>query len=335
MNKIHNILVTGGAGYIGSAFARYIQEHRKRYEVIIFDKLTYAGKRENIEDLGYRFVQGDICDKEYFREICIEYAIDTVVHFAAESHNDNSIANPELFIQTNINGTVSILEVCRELGIYLHLVSTDEVFGDLPFDDSRFTEESPYKPSSPYSSSKASADMLVRAWGRTFGIKYTISNCSNNYGSYGCTGQSVEKFIPRQITNAILGDSIKVYGTGEEVRDWIHIKDHCSGILAILEKGKYGETYLIGADGEKTNNEVAQLIAEAFDVEVEYVNDRPGHDRRYAIDWSKIHRELGWVPRYTNFENMLDDTIRWYKDNEDWWYKDKESIEQKYAQNGQ
>ena len=269
---------------------------------------------------------------------------DAVVHYAAESHNDNSLRNPDPFIQTNIVGTSVLIEACTKYDVRFHHVSTDEVYGDLPLREDlpghgegpgeKFTPESPYKPSSPYSSSKASSDLLVRAWVRSFGLKATISNCSNNYGPY----QHIEKFIPRQITNILSGIRPKLYGTGKNVRDWIHTNDHSSAVWKILNEGKIGETYLIGADGEKNNKEVLELIlklmgqsADAYD----QVKDRPGHDLRYAIDASKLRNELGWEPQYTNFEEGLKATIDWYTNHREWWQDQKAAVEAKYAKNGQ
>ena len=260
---------------------------------------------------------------------------DAIVHYAAESHNDNSIADPEPFVRTNVEGTFRLLEACRKFGVRYHHVSTDEVYGDLALDDpARFTEETPYRPSSPYSSTKASSDMLVRAWHRTFGVKATISNCSNNYGPY----QHVEKFIPRQITNLIDGVRPKLYGDGLNVRDWIHTEDHSSAVWAILTRGRIGETYLIGADGERSNIDVLRAILEAFGREpddFDWVRDRPGHDRRYAIDPTKLRRELGWEPAHTDFAEGLAETVAWYRENEAWWRPAKAATEAKYASQGQ
>ena len=293
-------------------------------------------------DVPTILVVGDICDKELVDKL-VQNA-DAVVHYAAESHNDNSLRNPDPFIQTNIVGTSVLIEACTKYDVRFHHVSTDEVYGDLPLREDlpghgegpgeKFTPESPYKPSSPYSSSKASSDLLVRAWVRSFGLKATISNCSNNYGPY----QHIEKFIPRQITNILSGIRPKLYGTGKNVRDWIHTNDHSSAVWKILNEGKIGETYLIGADGEKNNKEVLELIlklmgqpADAYD----QVKDRPGHDLRYAIDASKLRNELGWKPQYTNFEEGLKATIDWYTNHREWWQDQKAAVEAKYAKNGQ
>ncbi len=330
------ILVTGGAGFIGSNFARYIYRERPDWDITVFDKLTYAGNLKNIEDLDnsrVRFVKADICDQKTVDKAISES--DTIVHFAAESHNDNSLTDPSPFIQTNLVGTYTILESVRKHNKRLHHISTDEVYGDLELNDpKKFTPESPYNPSSPYSSTKAGSDMLVRAWIRSFGIQATISNCSNNYGPY----QHVEKFIPRQITEILENRRPKLYGTGENVRDWIHTEDHSSGVLAILEKGKIGETYLIGANGERNNKEVIELILSLMGKNkdgYDKVSDRPGHDMRYAIDASKLINELGWKPKYTNFESGLKDTINWYANNEAWWKPQKEATENKYKKTGE
>lgn len=331
-----NIIVTGGCGFIGSNFVHCIVNNHPETHVTVLDKLTYAGNRENIAGLPedrVELVVGDICDKELLDKLVPGH--DAIVHYAAESHNDNSIANPEPFLRTNVEGTYCLLEACRKYDIRYHHVSTDEVYGDLALDDSaRFTEETPYNPSSPYSSTKAASDLLVRAWTRTYGLKTTISNCSNNYGPY----QHVEKFIPRQITNIICGIKPKLYGDGLNVRDWIHTEDHSSAVWTILTKGNIGETYLIGADGEKNNIDVLHAILKGMgkdENDFDWVKDRPGHDRRYAIDSTKLRTELGWQPQHTNFEEGLAQTIQWYKDNESWWRPVKEATEAKYSKQGQ
>ena len=331
-----NIIVTGGCGFIGSNFVHYVVNNHPEVHVTVLDKLTYAGNKENIAGLPedrVELVVGDICDKELLDKLVPGH--DAIVHYAAESHNDNSIANPEPFLRTNVEGTYCLLEACRKYDVRYHHVSTDEVYGDLALDDpARFTEETPYNPSSPYSSTKAASDLLVRAWTRTYGLKTTISNCSNNYGPY----QHVEKFIPRQITNIICGIKPKLYGDGLNVRDWIHTEDHSSAVWTILTKGKLGETYLIGADGEKNNIDVLHAILKGMgkdENDFDWVKDRPGHDRRYAIDSTKLRTELGWQPQHTNFEEGLAQTIQWYKDNESWWRPTKEATEAKYAKQGQ
>ena len=331
-----NIIVTGGAGFIGSNFVRWVAKNHPEVHVTVLDKLTYAGNPENIAGLPEEQVElvvGDICDAELLEEIVPGH--DAIVHYAAESHNDNSIVDPSPFIKTNVEGTFQLLEAARKHGLRFHHVSTDEVYGDLDLDDPRrFEPDDPYKPSSPYSSSKASSDMLVRAWHRTYGLDTTISNCSNNYGPY----QHIEKFIPRQITNLLSGRRAKLYGDGRNVRDWIHTEDHSSAVWDILTKGRSGETYLIGADGEKNNLEVLQTILESMGKDpddFDWVRDRPGHDRRYAIDPTKTMVELGWQPKHTDFSEGLDETIAWYSDNQEWWKAGKEAIEAKYAKQGQ
>ena len=301
-----NVIVTGGCGFIGSNFVHYVYDHHPDVHVTVLDALTYAGNLENIRGiLGDRveFVHGNICDAELLDKLVPGH--DAIVHYAAESHNDNSIANPEPFLKTNVEGTFRLLEAARKYDVRYHHVSTDEVYGDLALDDpAKFTEETPYHPSSPYSSTKASSDLLVRAWHRTFGIRATISNCSNNYGPY----QHVEKFIPRQITNILEGLKPKLYGNGENVRDWIHTDDHSTGVWAILTKGRIGETYLIGADGERNNitvlRDILTVMGKSPD-DFDWVKDRPGHDRRYAIDSTKLRTELGWEPTHTDFQKGL------------------------------
>ncbi len=330
------IIVTGGAGFIGSNFVHYVSRERPNWNITVLDALTYAGNRANLEGLDpsrVTFVEGNITDAALVDQLVSEH--DAVVHYAAESHNDNSLQNPRPFLDTNIIGTYTILEAVRKYGKRLHHISTDEVYGDLELDDpNRFTENTPYNPSSPYSSTKAGSDLLVRAWVRSFGVQATISNCSNNYGPF----QHVEKFIPRQITEVLEGRRPKLYGTGENVRDWIHTEDHSSAVLTILEKGTIGETYLIGADGEKDNKSVVELILTEMDKgadEYDHVNDRPGHDMRYAIDSSKLRTDLGWMPKFTDFEAGLKDTIEWYAANEDWWKPQKQATEDKYQKAGQ
>jgi dTDP-glucose 4,6-dehydratase len=328
------LLVTGGAGFIGSNFVHFIQHERPDWHVTVLDNLTYAGNSKNLEGLDesrFGFVKGDICDEATINNAVA--AADSVVHFAAETHVDNSVHDPRPFIDSNILGTYQVLEAVRKHKKRLHHISTDEVYGDLEVNDPKFNENTPYNPSSPYSASKAASDHLVRAWVRSFGVEATISNCSNNYGPY----QHVEKFIPRQITEILESRRPKLYGSGQNIRDWIHAEDHSSGVLAILEKGKVGETYLIGADGEKTNKEVVEMILELMGKDAddyERVNDRPGHDLRYAIDSAKLRSQLGWQPKYTDFKDGLTNTIEWYKANQDWWRPQKAETEAKYKELG-
>lgn len=324
------VLITGGAGFIGSNFVHYTLKHRDA-DVTVLDAMTYAGNRASLSGVEdqIRFVEGSVTDAELVDELVKD--ADVVVHFAAESHNDNSLLGPKPFIDTNITGTFNLLEAVRAHGARYHHVSTDEVYGDLALDDpAKFTEHTPYAPSSPYSASKAASDHLVRAWVRSFGIAATLSNCSNNYGPR----QHVEKFIPRQVTNILTGQTCKLYGDGLNVRDWIHVDDHNDAVWAIIDKGRIGETYLIGADGEVNNHDVLQLILELMGKDkddYEHVTDRAGHDRRYAIDASKLESELGWKPTYTTFREGLAQTIDWYRDNEDWWKPMKDETEAKYA----
>ena len=322
------LLVTGGAGFIGANFVQQTVREHPDVEVTVLDALTYAGDRASLAPVAdaVTLVEGDIADAAVVDRLV--GAADVVVHFAAESHNDNSLAEPWPFVQTNVVGTYTILEAVRRHGARLHHISTDEVYGDLELDDpAKFTPETPYNPSSPYSSTKAASDLLVRAWVRSFGVQATISNCSNNYGPY----QHVEKFIPRQVTNVVDGIRPKLYGRGENVRDWIHVEDHNAAVWTIIEKGRIGETYLIGADGEQNNKDVVELILElmgqprdAYDL----VSDRPGHDMRYAIDTSKLRTELGWAPRYPSFREGLAATIEWYVANEAWWRPRKAATEE-------
>ncbi|MGM7697393.1 dTDP-glucose 4,6-dehydratase [Microbacterium sp. A84] len=329
------LLVTGGAGFIGSNFVHHVIENTDDH-VTVLDALTYAGNRASLAGLPedrVTFVHGSITDAPLVDELFSQ--ADAVVHYAAESHNDNSLDDPRPFLDTNIVGTYTLLEAARKHDTRLHHISTDEVYGDLELDDpERFTENTPYNPSSPYSSTKAGSDLLVRAWVRSFRVRATISNCSNNYGPF----QHVEKFIPRQITNVIRGIRPKLYGAGENVRDWIHADDHSSAVLTILDQGVNGETYLIGADGEKNNKDVVELIltimgqpADAYD----HVTDRAGHDLRYAIDSTKLRTELGWTPSFGDFESGLAATIDWYKANENWWAPSKDTTEAFYAGKGQ
>ena len=309
--RMKNIIVTGGAGFIGSNFVHYLVKNHPDVQVAVLDKLTYAGNKKNLAGLPadrVELVVGDIADAELVDRLVKK--ADAVVHYAAESHNDNSLNDPFPFVQTNIIGTYTLIEACRKYGVRYHHVSTDEVYGDLPLREDlpgkgegpgeKFTPETAYNPSSPYAATKAGSDLLVRAWVRSFGLKATISNCSNNYGPY----QHIEKFIPRQITNILSGIRPKLYGDGKNVRDWIHTNDHSSAVWAILTKGRIGETYLIGADGEENNKHVLELILELMDQPkdaYDHVQDRAGHDLRYAIDSTKLREELGWTPQFTNF----------------------------------
>lgn len=325
------LLVTGGAGFIGSAFVRHVLATTD-HEVVVLDLLTYAGSESALDGVDasrLRFVRGDIADAPLVEDLMRE--CDVVVHFAAETHNDNSLHDPRPFLDTNVVGTFVLLEAARRLDVRFHHISTDEVYGDLPLDDRRrFTPETPYNPSSPYSSTKAASDLLVRAWVRSFGLRATISNCSNNYGPF----QHPEKFIPRQITNVLQGIRPKLYGSGANVRDWIHVDDHSSAVLAIVERGQVGTTYLIGADGERSNRRVVEGILrlldrpeDAFDL----VADRPGHDLRYGIDASLLRQELGWRPMHVDFEAGLAATIEWYRERADWWGPLKVAAEAGYA----
>ncbi|OHO33229.1 dTDP-glucose 4,6-dehydratase [Corynebacterium sp. HMSC034B08] len=323
---MESLLVTGGAGFIGSNFARMAAQ---RYRVVVVDKLTYAGNRANVPE-GVEFVEGDICEQSLIDDLVSR--TDAVIHFAAESHNDNSLRDPSAFVQSNVVGTFTLLEAVRKFDKRLHHISTDEVFGDLELGGTdAFTETTPYNPSSPYSATKAGSDHLVRAWVRSFGIKATISNCSNNYGPY----QHVEKFIPRQITNILCGQPAKLYGTGAQVRDWIHVDDHNDAVLTILEHGRLGETYNIGANQpHTTNKQVIETICEIMGGTYEHVADRPGHDQRYTMDATKLRNELGWTPKH-DFDTGLRDTIDWYRENRRWWEDGKGVVEKQYAQRGQ
>ncbi|GIG25978.1 dTDP-glucose 4,6-dehydratase [Cellulomonas denverensis] len=328
------MLVTGGAGFIGSNFVHQVVREHPEVEVTVLDALTYAGDEKSLAPVWDRitFAKGSITDHDIVDDL-VKNA-DVVVHFAAESHNDNSLHDPWPFVHTNVIGTYTLLEAVRRHDVRYHHISTDEVYGDLELDDpAKFTPDTPYNPSSPYSSTKASSDLLVRAWARSFGVRATLSNCSNNYGPY----QHVEKFIPRQITNVIDGVRPKLYGTGENVRDWIHVEDHNSAVWDIITQGRLGETYLIGADGEENNKTVIELILELMGQDpsaYDLVSDRPGHDLRYAIDATKLRTELGWEPRYTTFRDGLAATVDWYRANEAWWRPQKDATEAKYSQLG-
>ena len=314
------LLVTGGAGFIGSNFIHYWLKNYPEDHVTNLDALTYAGNIDSLADLegkpNYQFVKGDICDPALVDNLV--KGMDLIVHFAAESHVDRSIKNSADFIHTNVEGTRNLLEAAKNNGnIRFHHISTDEVFGALAFDAPKFNEKTPYDPRSPYSASKAASDHLVRAYYHTYGLPVTISNCSNNYGPY----QYPEKLIPLFITNLIEGKKVPVYGAGANIRDWIHVDDHNRGVDMIIKKGRIGETYCLGGDSEKTNLEITKLILSLMgkgEELVEYVADRPGHDLRYAIDFSKAKQELGWEP-LVSFEEGLKATVEWYKANEAWW----------------
>ena len=319
-----NIIVTGGAGFIGANFVYYELEKHPEDRIICLDALTYAGNLETLEEAmknpNFRFVKGDIADRDFVYNLFEEEHPDIVVNFAAESHVDRSIENPEIFLKTNIMGTQVLMDACRKYGIKrYHQVSTDEVYGDLPLDRPElfFTEETPIHTSSPYSSSKAGADLLVLAYYRTFGLPVSITRCSNNYGPY----HFPEKLIPLMISRALADEPLPVYGKGENVRDWLYVKDHCSAIDLVMRKGRVGEVYNVGGHNERTNLEVVKtILAQLGKPEslITYVTDRPGHDMRYAIDPTKIHTELGWLPE-TKFDDGIKATINWYLENESWW----------------
>ncbi|MCT4508402.1 MAG: dTDP-glucose 4,6-dehydratase [Tepidibacter sp.] len=314
------ILVTGGAGFIGSNFIRYILNKYEHYKIVNLDLLTYAGNLENLKDIeddpNYEFIKGNIADIELVNNI-VSNDIDYIINFAAESHVDNSIENPSIFIKTNIIGTQVLLDASKKYSIKKYIqISTDEVYGSLK-ETGYFTEETPLAPNSPYSASKAGADLLVRSYNETFNLPVNITRCSNNYGPY----QFPEKLIPLMITNSYKNKQLPVYGDGLNIRDWLHVKDHCSAIDLVLHKGKIGKIYNIGGNNEKRNIEIVKLILKNLGRQeslIEYVKDRPGHDKRYAIDSSKIQNELGWKPKYT-FETGIKETIRWYLNNKDWW----------------
>lgn len=318
------ILVTGGAGFIGGNFVQYMVNTYPEDEIINLDKLTYAGNLETLKPVedkpNYKFIKGDIADREFIFDLFEKERPDVVVNFAAESHVDRSIEDPETFVKTNVLGTTTLLDASREYGVKrYHQVSTDEVYGDLPLDrpDLFFTEETPLHTSSPYSSSKAAADLFVQAYHRTYGLPTTISRCSNNYGPY----QFPEKLIPLMISRALADEQLPVYGEGANVRDWLHVLDHCKAIDLIIRNGKEGEVYNIGGHNERTNMEVVKTILKALDKPetlIRHVEDRKGHDQRYAIDPKKIETELGWQPEY-NFDTGMEQTIDWYLNNKDWW----------------
>ncbi len=318
------IIVTGGAGFIGSNFVFHMLQAHPDYRIVCLDKLTYAGNLSTLEPVlqqdNFRFVKADICDRQAVDKLFQEEKPDIVVNFAAESHVDRSIENPGIFLETNIMGTAVLMDACRKYGIQrYHQVSTDEVYGDLPLDrpDLFFTEETPLHTSSPYSSSKASADLLVMAYYRTYGLPVTISRCSNNYGPY----HFPEKLIPLMIANALADKPLPVYGNGENVRDWLYVEDHCRAIDLIIHNGKVGEVYNVGGHNEKRNIDIVRIICQELgkpESLIVHVEDRKGHDRRYAIDPAKIHRELGWLPE-TQFEDGIKKTIKWYLEHKKWW----------------
>jgi dTDP-glucose 4,6-dehydratase len=338
--RITHLLVTGGAGFIGANFVHRTLATRPDVRITVLDAMTYAANPANlagVTDSGVSVVVGDVCDtglvddlvSEVRRAATAEGGDAAVVHFAAESHNDNALRDPLRFVRTNTEGTGVVADACVRHGVHLHHISTDEVFGDLPLDSgARFTVDTPYMPSSVYSASKASADHLVRAFVRSHGLSATISNCSNNYGPR----QHPEKFLPRQITGLINGESPRLYGAGDNVRDWIHVDDHNDAVWTILDRGVPGETYLIGADGERSNRQCVETLLQLFDRDpgdVIHVTDRPGHDRRYAIDPSSVEA-LGWRPRYTDFAAGLADTVQWYRDNRSWWEVSRKDAEETY-----
>jgi len=331
--KIMTLLVTGGAGFIGSNFIRYWLEKYPEDDIINLDALTYAGNLASLKDVEqssrYSFIQGNILDADLVGDL-VEKA-DKIVHFAAESHNDRAILDPGIFIETNIKGTFTLLEAAKKYNKHFHHISTDEVFGHLELGtDDAFSETTPYAPRSPYSASKAGSDHIVRAYHETYGLPITITNCSNNFGPY----QHPEKFIPRMITDIIDGGTVKIYGDGLYVRDWLYVLDHCRAIDAVLSKGKNGETYLVGGmTSDVSNKDIALKVLEIMGVsedKIAYVADRPGHDRRYAVDWTKIHNELGWQPEHS-FEEWLKETVAWYQNHESWWRPLKERAESIYT----
>ncbi|MEY9890089.1 dTDP-glucose 4,6-dehydratase [Catenulispora sp. MAP5-51] len=326
-----DILVTGGAGFIGSNYVLQVVASGCYGRVVVIDSLSYAANVASLAPVAgaIEFVEGSTADAALVDRLVA--GVDVVVNFAAESHNDNSLNDPRPFLESNIIGVWNLLEAVRRHGKRIHHVSTDEVFGDLQLDDpGRFTEGTAYRPSSPYSATKAGADHLVRAWARSFGVRATISNCSNNYGPR----QHVEKFIPRQITNILLGEKPKIYGTGKNVRDWIHVEDHNRALEAIVERGRVGETYLIGAECEVDNVTIVRALLRIMGKPedwFEFVSDRPGHDLRYAIDPGKIVTELGWGPEFQDLQAGLEATVAWYSDNEQWWAAAKTAAEKVYA----
>jgi dTDP-glucose 4,6-dehydratase len=316
-----NIFVTGGAGFIGSNFVRHMIETYPNYHIVNYDLLTYAGNLENLKDIeeheNYTFVKGNINNRELVDYLIKKYGIDVIVNFAAESHVDRSITDPSIFVKSNVLGTQALLDVARDNKITKYVqVSTDEVYGSLG-ETGYFTEETPLDPNSPYSASKAGGDLLVSAYHETFGLNVNITRCSNNYGPY----HFPEKLIPLMVTNALEGKDLPIYGDGKNIRDWLHVKDHCTAIDLVIHKGEPGEIYNIGGHNERTNNEIVHLIVEKLNAPkelIKYVEDRLGHDRRYAIDPTKLTTELGWEPKYT-FDTGIVETIQWYIDNQTWW----------------
>ncbi|AMX82319.1 dTDP-glucose 4,6-dehydratase [Geobacillus subterraneus] len=329
-----NLLVTGGAGFIGSNFVHYMLNKYPEYKIVNYDLLTYAGNLENLKDIQenpqYVFIKGDIRNYQLVDYIVKFHHIDVIVNFAAESHVDRSISDPNIFVKTNVLGTQVLLDVAKANNIQKYVqISTDEVYGSLG-DTGYFTEETPLAPNSPYSASKASADLLVRAYRETYGLNVNITRCSNNYGPY----HFPEKLIPLIITNALEGKELPIYGDGQHIRDWLHVEDHCTAIDLVIHKGKPGEVYNIGGHNERTNDEIVHLIVEKLGVSkslIKYVSDRPGHDRRYAIDPTKIMTELGWKPQYT-FDKGIEETIQWYINNKDWWKRIKSGEYMAYYQ---
>lgn len=331
------ILVTGGAGFIGSNFIRYWLKKYPKDKIINLDKLTYAGHLSSTKDFkknkNYKFIKGDITDKKLVDKVTKN--IDLIVHFAAETHVDRSIKNPDVFVKTNVLGTFNLLNAALNNKVkHFHHVSTDEVFGALPLGKGKFSEKTNYDPNSPYSASKAGSDHLVRAYHETYGLPITITNCSNNFGPY----QDPEKFLPRLITNLIDGKEIPIYGDGKYVRDWLFVDDHASAIDVVIKKGKVGETYVVGGNTKDINNlTIAKTLLKIFGKDesfIKYVKDRPGHDRRYAVDWRKINKELKWKPKH-DFEKWLKVTVEWYINNQDWWRPLKKKAEKLYSQTGQ
>lgn len=321
-----NVLVTGGAGFIGSNYVHYMLENHPDYKIINLDLLTYAGNIHNLDDVidnpNHIFVEGNICNRELVRNLVKTYDITHFVNFAAESHVDRSILNPEIFVETNIQGTLALLDVAKELSIKKYLqVSTDEVYGSLGA-EGYFTEETPLAPNSPYSASKTGADLLVRAYFETYGMNVNITRCSNNYGPY----HFPEKLIPLMISNGMDNKELPIYGDGLNIRDWLHVQDHCQAIDLVLHKGRKGEVYNVGGHNERTNNEIVDIVIEKLGLSrdlIKYVDDRLGHDKRYAIDPTKLETELGWKPKYT-FDTGIVETIEWYQENEAWWRPLKE-----------